>query len=232
MGPYGIIIVMKILIVDDDRNLAEMVAKALGECGFSCLIAADGDEALLWLKGNAFDAVVTDVMMPKTDGFTLVRRLRAEGLTLPVIVLSAKGDVTDRIRGLEYGADDYLAKPFSISELIARLQAVLRRASGRSEPTSLTAGELKLDLLSRKLTANGRPVELQPLELKLIEYLMRNQGRVVPRMTILEHVWDYSSDPHTNVVETRVCRIREKLGTSSDGKPFIRTVKGFGYAID
>lgn len=223
---------MKILIVDDDRRLAEMVANALGESGFVTLIAADGEEALGWIQGNDFDAVITDVMMPKVDGFELVRRIRAAGKTLPIIVLSAKGEVTDRIRGLEYGADDYVAKPFSISELIARLQAVLRRTSGRSEPTALVVGELRLDLLTRKITANGREVDLPPMEMKLLEYLMRSAPRVVPKTTILEHVWDYAFDPRTNVVETRVCRLREKLGPRSDGKPFIRTVKGFGYALD
>lgn len=223
---------MNVLIVEDDRALAEMVAKALGESGFATVLAADGEEGLLWLKGNAFDAVLTDVMMPKMDGFAFVRAVRAAGLNVPIIVLSAKGAVTDRIRGLEIGADDYLAKPFSVSELLARLQAVLRRASGRSDPSALVVGELRLDLLTRRLTVRGEPVELQPLEMKLVEYLMRNRGRVVPRMTILEHVWDYSFDPRTNVVETRVSRLRAKLGARADGQPFVRTVKGFGYAID
>ena len=222
---------MQILIVEDDQQLAEMVAKSLGEVGFSATLAATGEEGLDWIRGHVFDAVITDVMMPKMDGFEFVRRVRAAGKTLPIIVLSAKGEVTDRIRGLEYGADDYLAKPFSVSELIARLQAVLRRASGRSEPTSLVVGELRFDLLTRRLTANGREIELQPLEMKLVEYLMRNATRVVPKSTILEHVWGYAFDPQTNVVETRMCRLREKLGVRSDGKPFIRTVKGFGYAL-
>lgn len=223
---------MKVLVVEDDRPLAEMVARALAENGFTAVLAVDGEEGLLRLRGGAYDAVVTDVMMPRLDGFQLVRAIRAEGKSVPIIVLSAKGAVTDRIRGLEMGADDYLAKPFSVSELIARLQAVLRRASGRSEPSALVAGDLRLDLLTRRLTVRGEPVDLQPLEMKLVEYLMRNRGRVVPRLTILEHVWDYSFDPHTNVVETRVSRLRAKLGTRTDGKPFIRTVKGFGYAID
>ena len=223
---------MNVLIVEDDRALADMLARALGESGFASVIAADGDEGLARLRCGTYDAVLTDVMMPRKDGFQFVRELRAAGLTVPVIVLSAKGAVTDRIRGLEIGADDYLAKPFSVSELLARLQAVLRRASGRSDPSALVVGELRLDLLTRRLTVRGEAVELQPLEMKLVEYLMRNRGRVVPRMTILEHVWDYSFDPHTNVVETRVSRLRAKLGERADGKPFIRTVKGFGYAID
>ena len=223
---------MKGLVVEDDRPLAEMVACALAENGFAAVLAADGEEGLLRLRGGAYDAVVTDLMMPRLDGFQLVRAIRAEGKSVPIIVLSAKGAVTDRIRGLEMGADDYLAKPFSVSELIARLQAVLRRASGRIEPSALVAGDLRLDLLTRRLTVRGEPVALQPLEMKLVEYLMRNRGRVVPRLTILEHVWDYSFDPHTNVVETRVSRLRAKLGTRIDGKPFVRTVKGFGYAID
>ncbi len=223
---------MKVLLVEDDRTLAEMLSTALSENGFSSVVAGDGEEGLLRLRGGGCDAVVTDVMMPRMDGFELVRRIRALGLSTPVIVLSAKGEVADRVRGLEIGADDYLAKPFSVSELMARLQAVLRRASGRSEPSALVVGELRLDLLTRRLTVRGESVDLQPLEMKLVEYLMRNRGRVVPRFTILEHVWDYSFDPRTNVVETRVSRLRAKLGQRSDGQPFIRTVKGFGYAID
>lgn len=223
---------MNILIVEDDRRLAEMMAKAFAENGFEAVIAADGSEGFLREKTGRFDAVVTDVMMPHMDGFAFVKAVRATGDAVPIIVLSGKCEVTDRIRGLELGADDYVAKPFSITELIVRVQAVLRRAAGRSEPTDLVAGELRLDLLTRKLTVRGTPVELQPLEMKLVEYLMRNQGRVVPRTTILEHVWDYAFDPRTNVVECRMSRIRGKLGPRSDGQPFIRTVKGFGYAID
>lgn len=223
---------MNVLIVEDDRQLAEMVAKALGESGFSSVVASDGADGLLRFQGGSYDAVITDVMMPHKGGLELVQSIRASGSGVPILVLSAKGAVTDRIRGLEVGADDYIPKPFSISELIARLQAVLRRASGRSDPSALEVGELRLDLLTRRLTVRGESVDLQPLEMKLVEYLLRNRGRVVPRMTILEHVWDYSFDPHTNVVETRVSRLRAKLGLRSDGKPFIRTVKGFGYAID
>ena len=212
---------MRVLIVEDDRQLAEMIAKAIGEAGFTSEIAGDGQLGLLWLKGESFDAVITDIMMPKVDGFEFIRRVRAEGNTIPIIVLSAKGEVDDRVRGLDNGADDYLAKPFSVTELLSRLQALLRRVSGRSEPTVLVASDLKFDLLARK-----------PLEMKLVEHLMRNRGRVLSKSVILERVWDYSFDPKTNVVETRVCRLREKLGLRTDGQSFIRTVKGFGYAID
>ena len=170
--------------------------------------------------------------MPKVDGFEFIRRVRAEGNTIPIIVLSAKGEVDDRVRGLDNGADDYLAKPFSVTELLSRLQALLRRVSGRSEPTVLVASDLKFDLLARKLFVRGEELELQPLEMKLVEHLMRNRGRVLSKSVILERVWDYSFDPKTNVVETRVCRLREKLGLRTDGQSFIRTVKGFGYAID
>ena len=222
---------MKILLVEDDVRLADMVAKAFGENGFTVTHAKDGEEGLARLIGNSYDVIVTDVMMPKVDGFTFVRRVRATGLSVPIIVLSAKGEVTDRIRGLEYGADDYMAKPFSVAELIARVHSVLRRVAGTSEPTALVADELHFDLLTRRLTVSGRQVELQPLEMKLVEYLMRNRGRVISKSTILEHVWGYSYDPHTNLVETRMCRLRDKIGTRSDGTPFIRTVKGFGYAL-
>ena len=223
---------MRVLIVEDDRQLAEMIAKAIGEAGFTSEIAGDGQLGLLWLKGESFDAVITDIMMPKVDGFEFIRRVRAEGNTIPIIVLSAKGEVDDRVRGLDNGADDYLAKPFSVTELLSRLQALLRRVSGRSEPTVLVASDLKFDLLARKLFVRGEELELQPLEMKLVEHLMRNRGRVLSKSVILERVWDYSFDPKTHVVETRVCRLREKLGLRTDGQPFIRTVKGFGYAID
>ena len=223
---------MNILIVEDDRKLAAMMAKAFAENGFATVHALDGSEGFLREKTGHFDVVVTDVMMPNMDGFALIKAIRATGDNVPIIVLSAKSDVTDRVRGLEYGADDYLAKPFSITELMARVQAVLRRVAGRSDPEALVADELRLDLMTRKLTVRGQVVELQPLELKLVDYLLRNRGRVVSRSTILEHVWDYSFDPHTNVVECRVSRLRAKLGQRSDGSPFIRTVKGFGYAID
>ena len=223
---------MRVLIVEDDRQLAEMIAKAIGEAGFTSEIAGDGQLGLLWLNGESFDAVITDIMMPKVDGFEFIRRVRAEGNTIPIIVLSAKGEVDDRVRGLDNGADDYLAKPFSVTELLSRLQALLRRVSGRSEPTVLVASDLKFDLLARKLFVRGEELELQPLEMKLVEHLMRNRGRVLSKSVILERVWDYSFDPKTNVVETRVCRLREKLGLRTDGQPFIRTVKGFGYAID
>ena len=223
---------MRVLIVEDDRKLAEMIAKAIGEVGFSSEIAEDGRFGLLWLKGESFDAVITDIMMPKMDGYEFIRRVRAEGNSIPIIVLSAKGEVDDRVRGLDNGADDYLPKPFSVTELLSRLQALLRRAAGRSEPTVLVAQDIRFDLLSRKLFVCGKEMSLQPLEMKLVEHLMRNRGRVLPKSVILERVWDYSFDPKTNVVETRVCRLREKLGVRTDGQPFIRTVKGFGYAID
>ena len=223
---------MRVLIVEDDRQLAEIIAKAIGEAGFTSEIAGDGQLGVLWRKGESLDAVITDIMMPKVDGFEFIRRVRAEGNTIPIIVLSAKGEVDDRVRGLDNGADDYLAKPFSVTELLSRLQALLRRVSGRSEPTVLVASDLKFDLLARKLFVRGEELELQPLEMKLVEHLMRNRGRVLSKSVILERVWDYSFDPKTNVVETRVCRLREKLGLRTDGQPFIRTVKGFGYAID
>jgi DNA-binding response OmpR family regulator len=169
-------------------------------------------------------------MLPKKDGLSIIRELRSSGKKLPIIVLSARGTVDARIRGLEAGADDYLAKPFSVAELLARLQALLRRTSQQDETTILKVEDLEMDLVSHRVTRGGRRIDLQPLEYQLLEYLMRNKGRVVSKNTILERVWDYDFDPHTNVVEARVCRLREKIDRCSTRK-LITTVRGFGYVL-
>ena len=170
-------------------------------------------------------------MLPGLDGFTLIEKLRAAGIKLPVIVLSARSSVDDKIRALQTGGDDYLVKPFSFSELIARIQALLRRASATAEPSTLTVGDLSIDLLSRKVYRGSTRIDIQPLEFTLLEYLARNAGRVVSKTMIMEHVWEYNFDPQTNIVETRMCRLREKLD-----KPFkeklLHTVRGFGYVLE
>ena len=177
------------------------------------------------------DLAIIDIMLPGMDGFTLIEKLRADRITMPVIVLSAKNSVADKIRGLQNGGDDYLVKPFSFSELVARIQALLRRAGSSAESSTLTVGDLVIDLLSRKVYRVSERIDIQPLEFSLLEYLVRNAGRVVSKTMIMEHVWEYNFDPQTNIVETRMCRLREKID-----KPFpeklIHTVRGFGYVME
>ena len=222
---------MRILLIEDDAKTAEIILKGFRQAGFEVCHAADGLDGLFKAKSAPFDAAVIDVMLPKLNGFTVIEELRAAGLKLPIIVLSAKDSVESKITGLEKGGDDYLAKPFSMAELIARVHAQLRRASCAAEPTVLTVEDLTLDLISRKVVRGGERIELQPLEYQLLEYLLRNKGRVVSKTTIMEHVWEYNFDTRTNIVESRVCRLREKID-----KPFarklIRTVRGFGYVLE
>lgn len=222
---------MRVLIVDDDRKIAQFVVKGLKQAGYAVDHAADGEEGQHLLRTEPYDAAVIDIMLPKVDGLSLVTAIRSEGCRTPVIFLSARREIDDRVRGLQVGGDDYLVKPFAFSELLARLQALMRRASGATESTCLTLGDLKLDILKRRVTRNGRPVDLQPREFSLLEYMMRNVGKVISKTTIMEHVWDYNFDPETNVVETCVCRLRLKLN-ADDGRDVIRTVRGVGYVLD
>lgn len=221
---------MHVLIIEDDAKTADFVAGAFRQSGYVCTICADGLEGCAAALANDYDAAVVDIMLPGKDGLSIIRSLRTAGKNLPVIVLSARGEVDARIKGLEAGADDYLAKPFSVAELLARVQALMRRASRQAESTVLKVEDLEMDLVSHKVTRAGERISLQPLEYQLLEYLMRNRGRVVSRNTILERVWDYDFDPHTNVVEARVCRLREKIDRNSSRK-LISTVRGVGYVL-
>jgi len=221
---------MNILLVEDDTATAEFVAGAFKQAGYVSERAADGESGLLAALHGPHDAAVVDIMLPKLDGLSLIRRLRAAGRTLPVIVLSARGSVDAKIRGLEAGGDDYLAKPFSVAELLARVQALLRRAANAAETAVLRVEDLEMDLVTHRVSRAGRPVELQPLEYQLLEYLMRNRGRIVSRNTILERVWNFDFDPHTNVVESRVCHLRGKIDRPFARK-LVRTVRGFGYVL-
>ena len=189
---------------------------------------ADGEQAHVLASATAYDAAVVDVMIPKLDGLKLVQKLRQEGVRTPVIILSARASVDDRIKGLQAGGDDYLTKPFAFSELLARVQALIRRATHTSEPTRLVVGDLTLDLLNREVTRGGEHVELQSREFSLLEYLMRHAGRVVTKTMILEHIWDYSFDPQTNVVDVLVCRLRNKVDPK---KTMIHTIRGVGYVL-
>lgn len=222
---------MHILIVEDDRMMADYVSDGLRRSGFVCTHAADGEEGLVAVLHGGYDAVVMDIMLPKLDGLEIIRRARAAGVRTPIIVLSARGSVEAKVTGLEAGGDDYLAKPFSITELVARVQALLRRASATPEATALREADLEVDVVTHRVTRAGRRIDLQPLEYQLLEYLMRNKGRVVSKTTIMERVWDYAFDPHTNVVEVRVSRLRSKI-TAPGERELIHTIRRFGYVLE
>jgi len=221
---------MRILVVEDDQKIASFVVNGLKQNGFAVDRCADGDEGLLFARTTPYDAAVVDVMLPKLDGLNLVQTLRREKISVPVIILSAKASVDDRIKGLQAGGDDYLTKPFAFSELLARVQALIRRATHVTEPTRLMVGDLVFDLLSREVSRAGRKIELQARELSLLEYLMRHAGRTVTKTMIMEHVWDYSFDPQTNVVDVLVHRLRSKVDKEFPGK-MIHTLRGVGYVL-
>jgi len=219
---------MRILVVEDDAKIASFVVNGLKQSGFAVDRCADGEEAHILAATTSYDAAVLDIMLPKLDGLSLLRLLRKEGIKIPVIILSAKAAVDDRIKGLQAGGDDYLTKPFAFSELLARVQALIRRATDASEPTRLTVGDLSLDLLTREVRRGGEKIELQSREFALLEYLMRHAGRVVTKTMILEHIWDYSFDPQTNVVDVLVCRLRNKIDR---GRKLVHTIRGVGYVL-
>lgn len=220
--------VMRILVVEDDKKIASFLVKGLKQSGFAVDHAGDGEQGLALASTVSYDAAVVDWMLPKLDGLSLLRQLRAQGVRLPVIILSARAAVDDRVHGLQAGGDDYLTKPFAFSELLARIQALLRRASHHPEPTRLTVGSLTLDLLNREAVRDGRKIELQSREFALLEYLMRHPDRVVTKTMIMEHVWDYSFDPQTNVVDVLVHRLRAKVDPD---KNLIHTLRGVGYVL-
>lgn len=221
---------MRILVVEDDKKIASFVVNGLKQNGFAVDHAKDGEEGLALLRATPYDSAVVDVMLPRMDGLALVQELRRGGGKTPVIILSAKASVDDRIKGLQAGGDDYLTKPFAFSELLARIQALLRRATQSSEPTRLVVADLALDLLAREVTRGGKKIELQTREFALLEYLMRNAGRVVTKTMILEHIWDYSFDPQTNIVDVLVHRLRAKIDKDFPVK-LIHTYRGVGYAL-
>jgi two-component system, OmpR family, response regulator len=221
---------MRTLVIEDDRKIASFIVKGLKQNGFAVDQAGDGEAGLRLAETTSYDAAVLDLMLPKLDGLSLLKQLRRQKINLPVLILSAKASVDDRIKGLQSGGDDYLVKPFSFSELLARLQALIRRASSATEPTTLTVGDLSLNLVTREVARAGRPVELQVKEFALLEYLMRHAGKMASKAMILEHVWDYSFDPQTNVVDVAVCRLRNKIDRDFD-KKLIHTMRGVGYVL-
>jgi two-component system, OmpR family, response regulator len=221
---------MRILLVEDDAKIASFIVKGLKAAGFAVDHAVDGEAGLHLALSEPYDIAIIDIMLPKLDGLKLIEGMRKEKVNTPVMILSAKGSVDDRVQGLQRGGDDYLTKPFAFSELLARVQALLRRAGGLSEPTRLKVGELSMSLLTREVVRNEKKIDLQPLEFSLLEYLMRNAGRVVSRTMIMEHVWDYNFDPQTNVVEVRISRLRDKIDRGFS-KKLIHTIRGVGYVL-
>jgi Response regulators consisting of a CheY-like receiver domain and a winged-helix DNA-binding domain len=222
---------MKILIVEDDPRTSEFIELGMKQSGYRVDCAANGADGWLKARAEPCDLAIIDVMLPELDGFSLIAKIRAARLAFPIIVLSAMDSEASKIRGLESGADDYLAKPFSLAELIARVNAQIRRATAAAEPTELFVEDLRLNLITRKVFRGADQITLQPLEFQLLEYLMRNKGRVVSKSTIIQHVWDYNFDTRTNIVESRMSRLRDKVDNPYDRK-LIATVRGFGYRME
>ena len=221
---------MRLLIVEDDLEAAAYMVKGLKESGYVPDHVADGREALYRVAAETYDALVVDRMLPGVDGLTIVRTMRTAGNHTPVLILSALGDVDDRVKGLRAGGDDYLVKPYAFAELLARLEALLRR--GRADPpdTTLKIADLEMDLVARTVKRAGKPIELKPKEFALLEYLMRHAGHVVTRTMLLENVWDYSFDPQTNVIDVHISRLRQKIDKGHD-KPLLATIRGAGYSL-
>ena len=221
---------MRALIIEDDVETAGFLAKGLGEQGFVVDVATTGRDGLVQAVSTDYDVAVVDRMLPGIDGLAIVESMRRAGRTTPVLFLSAKGEVADRVAGLESGADDYLVKPFAFSELRARIDALLRRRAGPAAATRLRVADLEMDLLARRVSRGGRPIELQPREFRLLEVLMRNAGRVVTRTMLLEQVWDYRFDPQTNVIDVHISRLRRKIDQDA-ARPLLETVRGAGYSL-
>lgn len=221
---------MRLLVVEDDSVIADFVAQGLREASYAVDVASTGLEGLRMALEGTYDAAVIDVMLPGLDGLSLIEQLRAKRVQTPVLILSARHSVDDRVKGLNAGGDDYLTKPFAFAELLARLQALLRRSGGAVEPTRLVAGDITLDLLSREVERAGTPLDLRPREFALLDYFMRHPGRVLSKTMILSHVWGYSFNPGTNVVDVLVSRLRDKVDREFDTKR-IHTVRGAGYVL-
>jgi two-component system OmpR family response regulator len=222
---------VRLLVVEDDPKISSFLVKGLKQSGFTVDACADGSSALDLVSSDVHDAAIVDVMLPKLDGLSLIKQVRARGHTLPILLLSAKASVEDRVRGLQTGADDYLTKPFAFSELLARIQALIRRASQTSpstDPTQLTVGDLAIDLLRHEVLRAGEKIELQPKEFALLEYLMRHAGRTVTKTMILEHVYDFNFDPQTNVVDVLIHRLRSKIDPD---RTRLHTLRGVGYVL-
>jgi len=221
-----------VLVIEDDDKIASFIVNGLKQAGFATDRSANGEDGLHRASTEHYDAAVVDLMLPQLDGLSIIETLRRQEINTPVLILSAKRSVDDRVRGLQAGGDDYMVKPFAFSELLARVQALLRRATGSTavEPTRMKVGDLSMNLLSREVIRGDEKLDLQAREFALLEYLVRNAGRVVSKTMILEHVWDYSFDPQTNVVDVLVCRLRNKVDRNFTDK-MIHTIRGVGYVL-
>ncbi|SMG63611.1 two-component response regulator protein [methanotrophic bacterial endosymbiont of Bathymodiolus sp.] len=222
---------MRILLIEDDQQAASYLLKGLAESGYVVEHALDGEQGLQLALSEQYDVLVVDRMLPKRDGLSLIRMLRADGNHTPILVLSALAEVDDRVEGLRSGGDDYLVKPYAFSELLARLDALVRRRLETKTISSLKVADLELNLLKHKASRAGNALRLQPMELRLLEFLMRHAGQVVTRTMLLEHVWDLHFDPQTNVVDTQISRLRSKIDKDFD-KPLLHTLRGIGYKLD
>ena len=221
---------MRVLLIEDDRQAAAYLSKGLTESGHLVDHAADGDQGLEMALVSSYDALIVDRMLPKRDGLAVIGALREAGVRTPVLILSALGEVDDRVQGLTAGGDDYLVKPYAFAELLARLEALVRRIAPEQQQAVLQLADLKLDRLKRRVTRAGQPIPLQPREFRLLEYLMRHAGQVVTRTMLLENVWDYHFDPQTNVIDVHISRLRRKIDRGF-GKPLLHTVRGAGYCL-
>lgn len=221
---------MRILLVEDDLKIAKFIEKGFSSSGFAVDHATTGTKGFEMAFDEPYDTMVVDIMLPQLDGISLIKKIRKRENNTPVIILSARDRVDDRVKGLQAGADDYLTKPFAFSELLARVQALIRRAGNITDPVNLSYADLNVDILKRQVKRGSEIIELQPLEFSLLEYLLRNRERVVSKTMIMEHVWNYSFDPMTNVVEARICRLRDKIDKGYDPK-LIHTIRGAGYVL-
>ena len=221
---------MHILLIEDDDRVADFVEKGLREHGHVVARAADGRAGLIEAASRQFDLIILDRMLPQVEGMTILQTIRATGDATPVLVLSALGDTDERVRGLRAGADDYLAKPFAMSELLARVEVLSRRGAPVAQPTSMSLGDLDIDIAARIVWRGGKRIELTAREFRILEYLARNRGRVVTRSMLLEHVWDYHFDPQTNIIDQHVSRLRQKIERGFEA-PLIETVRGAGYRM-
>ena len=221
---------MKLILIEDDQVIADLITRGMKEASFVVDHFGEGQSGLDAILANNYDLAIVDLMLPKIDGLSVISQVREKKLNIPIIILSAKRSVDERISGLQTGADDYLTKPFSFSELLARVDALIRRSNNVVESTTLSINDLTLDLLARTAERAGKKIDLQPKEFALLEYLIRNTGRVVSKTMIMERVWDYNFDPQTNVVEARISKLRDKVDKDFE-TPLIHTVRGLGYVL-
>jgi len=222
--------IMRLLLVEDDKKIALFIKAGLKEAGFAVDHVIDGEDGLHLAVTEPYDVAVIDIMLPTLDGLTIIKEMREAGINAPVLILSAKRSVDERVEGLKSGGDDYLTKPFAFSELLARVQALIRRSSQVTSPDELEVADLRLNIQTRKVYRDKTEIDLQPLEFSLLEYLMRNADRIVSKTMIMEHVWDYNFNPQTNVVEARICYLRDKIDKNFANK-LIHTVRGVGYVL-